>query len=150
MEKNIMEKEKQNHQGFEESYGQLSPFSARRPEPSWLYGLAVKGGSQSTWPGEVPWGPYPFHVTRSPQRDSAGSPSRSRPRTNPPKGAGPKSYRKCHASFGPRGIAAPSLPKEELEKRIDRERTKECEVMSVTLGTQANLNSVEEYWSDND
>lgn len=39
---------------------------------------------------------------------------------------------------------------EELEKRIDREGTKECEVMSVTLGTQANLNSVEEYWSDND
>lgn len=27
------------------------------------------------------------------------------------KGVGQKSYRKCHASFGPRGIAAPSLPK---------------------------------------
>lgn len=37
---------------------------------------------------------------------------------------------------------------EELERRIDW--TREYELMSVTLGTRANLDSVEESWSDND
>lgn len=37
---------------------------------------------------------------------------------------------------------------EELERQIDWVR--EYELMSITIGTRANLNSIDEYWSDND
>jgi len=39
---------------------------------------------------------------------------------------------------------------EEMERRVDWNRTKEHKLMLVTVGTRANLKSVDEYWSDND
>ena len=42
----------------------------------------------------------------------------------------------------------PGQNDEDLERRLDWVKTHE--LMSVTIGTRANLNSSNEYWSDND